>query len=531
MTIVLGAAGALIGSAFGGPAGARLGWSIGTTIGSYMDMQGSLPKQETGKLSDLRFSGSAYGATLPMIWGKTRVGGNVIWVAEDEDGNHLVEHKRNRSVGSKKSKTSVTEYWYTSTFAVGFCIGTLWMPDDSTVYRAPVIKRIWANDILIFDADATENIIIPTRYSGSESQTADPTIVAAEGVASTEVNAFRGICYAVFEDTDLSDFGNQIPNFSVEIETASVVVGDIYSDLIRMCGLDTSDIDVSGATDSVDGYAIVSLGSIQAMVDPLLLAYAYDQVEVDGKLKLVKRGGATSFALTADDLGAKIGGTGNGPYTRKRRVTTDLPGRVEVRYFDVDGDYQQALEGESRQTADQSRVITFDLPVSITADDAREIAARELDRSWFEDETLETSVLHRFCTIAPGDVGTISTSLGTKRVRVLQVSGALAGEVRLMLVPDDANVGTQNTGGIGGGSGGDGGVVTIVPTNCVVWSGREVVDAHEAYPGFYVAASGGPGWRGCTVYYSLDNGVTWIQGSSISGRGIFGEALTVLPDA
>ena len=52
---------------------------------------------------------------------------------------------------------------------------------------------------------------------------------------------------------------------------------------------------------------------------------------------------------------------------------------------------------------------------------------------------------------------------------------------------------------------------SIVPTAFTAWSGRELRDEDGLAPGFYVAAGGPTGWRGCTCYYSPD-GATWSCG-------------------
>jgi hypothetical protein len=52
-------------------------------------------------------------------------------------------------------------------------------------------------------------------YSGAESQTPDPLIVAKEGVGN--VPAYRGLSYVVFERLPLENFGNRIPQMSFEV--------------------------------------------------------------------------------------------------------------------------------------------------------------------------------------------------------------------------------------------------------------------------------------------------------------------------
>ena len=91
MTLVLGGAGALIGSSFGGPAGARLGWAIGTTIGGVIDAINNRPNPgPQGKLSDLRVQTAAYGSTIPRAWGRNVIPGNIIWAANYLNNKTLV---------------------------------------------------------------------------------------------------------------------------------------------------------------------------------------------------------------------------------------------------------------------------------------------------------------------------------------------------------------------------------------------------------------------------------------------------------
>ena len=55
-------------------------------------------------------------------------------------------------------------------------------------------------------------------YSGDESQTSDPLIVAKDG--ADNVPAYRGLAYVVFERLPLENFGNRIPQLSFEVDAA-----------------------------------------------------------------------------------------------------------------------------------------------------------------------------------------------------------------------------------------------------------------------------------------------------------------------
>jgi len=501
--------------------------------GSWIDSSNQ-PAYESGKLSDLRFSGSQYGVAIPRVLGQGRVGGQVIWVAEDGSGNHLVQHSRTSGGGGGGSGGggggSVTTYWYSATFAVAFCGGARVMPDGSVVDRNHEIKKIWADDVLIYDSAAGSNVVSPALYPGSETQNPDSTIVAAMGVSSGDAPAFRGLVYAVFTDMSLEDFGNRIPNFSALIETDAVTDGDHYSDVCQMCGLLASEIDVSAATGTLKG--IVELGRTagQESVNGLMSARGHDLAEIDGLLTIVPRGGSPVLTISSDHMGASVDGKETARYSRTRLMQSDLPGRVDVQYYDEDADLAQYTQSDVRQTADVLNARTLSFPMVMAASEAKEIAQRELDRAFIELDQLESvALLPRYMELAPADVINIPTATGTIRAKILRMAMPPLGPLVLDVVVDSDAVVTQP----GGGSGGPGSAsnVTVVPSEFMVWSGPELRDEDQLYPGFYVAATGGDGWSGGAVWYSLDGGSTWVQGPSIGGRSVFGVTTSSLSDS
>jgi hypothetical protein len=87
-TILLSAAGLAIGGSIGGSvlglSTAVVGRAAGAMLGRAIDErllgQGSAPV-ETGKVDRFRLTGSGEGAALARLWGRARVGGQVIWSA------------------------------------------------------------------------------------------------------------------------------------------------------------------------------------------------------------------------------------------------------------------------------------------------------------------------------------------------------------------------------------------------------------------------------------------------------------------
>ncbi|MGN6208628.1 baseplate multidomain protein megatron [Asticcacaulis sp.] len=178
-----------VGQALGGPVG---GW-IGAQIGSAIDrtaLNSLAPTRQVGaRLTGLQLTGSAQGDPVKQVFGKARVAGTIIWAAR---------LKENRST-TRASKTSgkTESFSYSLSFAVGLCEG----PIDG-------IGRIWADGQLL-----DQSAIAYRLYRGEETQTPDALIEAVEETAP----AYRGLAYLVFEDLDITPFGNRPPNLSVEV--------------------------------------------------------------------------------------------------------------------------------------------------------------------------------------------------------------------------------------------------------------------------------------------------------------------------
>jgi len=205
-TLVLGAVGTAIGGAFGGAilgfSGAAIGGFIGSTVGSVVDswiVSSLAPAQriEGARLDTLRITSATEGAVIPRLYGRMRIGGNIIWATDFREETRTTTQGGGKGGGGGKVKT--TEYLYYASFAVALCEGPI-----------TGIGRIWA------DGKAMDMTGVTWRwYPGNEAQTADPFIAAKIGAANTP--AYRGTAYVVFEDLALATFGNRLPQLSFEV--------------------------------------------------------------------------------------------------------------------------------------------------------------------------------------------------------------------------------------------------------------------------------------------------------------------------
>jgi len=205
-TLVLGVAGAAIGGSIGGAilgvSAATIGGFIGSSIGSVVDswiISSLAPTQriEGARLDTLRITSSTEGAVIPRLYGRMRMGGNIIWATDFREETRTTTQGGGKGGGGGKVRT--TEYLYYASFAVALCEGPI-----------TGIGRIWA------DGKPMDLSGVTWRwYPGDENQTADSFIAAKMGAANTP--SYRGTAYVVFEELPLTDFGNRLPQLSFEV--------------------------------------------------------------------------------------------------------------------------------------------------------------------------------------------------------------------------------------------------------------------------------------------------------------------------
>jgi hypothetical protein len=200
-TIVLSAAGAAIGGSIGGAvaglSSVAIGRAIGATLGRAIDdrlLGSGSDAIETGRVDRFRLTEAGQGAPIPQIYGRTRLGGQVIWASQFAETTTV-------SGGGKgaPSQPSTTRYSYSVSLAIALCQGEI-----------AAVPRIWADGEEVSARDLNM-----TLYRGTQDQLPDPLMEAIEGTG--EVPAYRGTAYVVFEDLALEPFGNRVPQFSFEV--------------------------------------------------------------------------------------------------------------------------------------------------------------------------------------------------------------------------------------------------------------------------------------------------------------------------
>ncbi|TDR88965.1 baseplate multidomain protein megatron [Enterovirga rhinocerotis] len=204
-TLVLQAADKVI----GGVAGAATTFLGRAVSGLFAEGAGkdTIRFAEGPRLAEMSGLTSQEGAPIPRLYGRARLGGQLIWATRFEEvvnTSVTVERQSGRrggkSLGGTPRQTNVTTtYSYVANLAIGLCEGPIGF-----------VRRVWA------DGKEVDLTTLAMRvHRGAEDQEPDPLIVAKEGAA--DAPAYRGLAYVVFERLPLAPYGNRVPQFSFEV--------------------------------------------------------------------------------------------------------------------------------------------------------------------------------------------------------------------------------------------------------------------------------------------------------------------------
>jgi hypothetical protein len=363
----------VVGSALGGPIGA----SIGALIGQQIDQRIFAPGGREGpRLRDLAVTTSSYGQPIPRQFGRMRVPGTVIWSTD------LIESKTKQK--GRKGQPSTTVYSYSASFAVAL--------SSTPIAR---VGRIWADGNLLRGAQEDLKVGGSLRlYRGFGDDPVDPLIAAAKGPSAP---AFRDCAYAVFENLELGDFGNRIPALSFEV----FAEGGEKSVSLAQLVPEAAPFGPAAPLAHARGFADEGgpLASTLAAIDQVIPLVCMSGRE---GLTVAPRQAAGDEIMT---LPAQLIVDDRTQDEARNRQRAGIPARAPaaLRYYDEERDYQTGVQRASggRQAG---RELMIDLPATLTASGARQLASDSASRARWQHETVNWRIAELDPRIVPGSI-------------------------------------------------------------------------------------------------------------------------------
>lgn len=380
-----------------------------------------------------------------------------------------------------------------------------------------------------------------TGKLGSHDQPIDTLFESLRGTG--EVPAYRGKIVVTFENLQLLDFGNTLPQFEADIvQDEAATVGSFLEQQALDAGFGADEVDASAITTPLLGYTVRGPQDVRQKMSPLMLAYELMTWEDAGTLRFFYRKDAPDYALDADMLAAHEPGSTAARPVRFSDGDDDPPARVVVRYTDEDRDSQVGSQQGLRGASAANETQTIDLTqLVMEAADAKALAVHTAWLAPVNRRTVEFNVPISLVSDIREGIRVVVTIEGRQREilllgvdrgpnGVLECNGILEQSHIFELAPEP-DFGGAPIGSLLGGN-------TQHPSGTaqpILWAALDLPplsNDHVAQPGLYIAATienAEDSFNGAALFQASDeDGESWSQVLRIRSAAVMGIA-TELP--
>ncbi|MEM8799700.1 MAG: phage tail protein, partial [Pseudomonadota bacterium] len=503
-TVVLAAAGSFL----GGPFGAQIGAAVGGLIDGVLFR----PRGQTGAgLQDLTVQSSAFGTTVPMVMGRARVAGNVIWSSGLKPFGE----------GGAKGGGAAQQGGYSVSFATAIA-----------AHEIEMIDRVWADGKLIRSGDGSLTVGGEMRvYLGTEDQLPDALVEADVGTANASAN--RGLAYVVFEDLDVTPFGNRIPNLTFEIKAGSTPLNRIG----MLNALDDRQNTLHAAIDADEGSG-GDIVEVEGLVfdRPASARDAYEHFSIFSPLIARTTPNAVQIAPLPVSPTAVIhdvdmvrdidSGAQAGVISVDQSHDQDVPREIAINYYDPARAFRPSVQRARRTSGPTSRREQHDLPVVVAAQTAKQAA----------EVLLNTQINHRSRLRFRTDARAFTWQAGDA-IQIISNSAALSVPGQMMLIDQLRWVGggfevegyAYDAALYQSGATADDGAISTAPPEPPSPTVLEVLDipdpdsGGEMHPRIVSAVAGqNATWRKAQLFQSIDAGASFDRLGEISSSATMG---------
>ena len=344
-----------------------------------------------------------YGRVIPISMGTRRLPPQLIWA---------------------KPIYGDTTAGFFADFAVAWGFNGDAVPGDTD------ITVLWANGIKIWDGSN----IMPgawsvTLYSGTATQTADATIVAAGGAAT----GYRGVLYGVFSAFPIgSDFNYGIPGISAEVvgslgSANAATIEELINTVGDLAGLDSgSDIAVDAAIDDVvDGAVIATETTFDDFSLNLGKWFGFDRFEGGSTINFIRPVDGATYTVDATiPASAVLNDAEKGIATT--RGEDDSPILLSGGYIDQTQQFRYSTQRARRilfpvPSTRSTREMSIAVPVVLTANEAISYLGQAIYRMAQQNVVHTFKLPPRYLYIEPGDILSITAASVVYTVKVTKV--------------------------------------------------------------------------------------------------------------
>lgn len=499
------------------------------------------------RILSLQVQQSSQGLTLPVIYGRTRVAGNLIWYGDFV----TIENKTTTQQGGKGGggvKQVDIAYTYEAAVMLALCEGEI-----------QGVGRIW-RDKEKFDSLAQLRL---TLMRGGDEQPLWTHLAQAKH--QNQALNYSGTAYLCSPNYELTKSA-QIYQHNFEVigklgysgnipdANPREIIRDLLTNQRYGCGFP---VDSIGDTDRYSNYcravgiflspAYTEQGEAQRNISELLEQTNSAAVFSQGRLKIVPYGdgnysgnGAVYVAdnkaiydLTDDDF---IVSGAEDPVNVERKTNADAFNQIQVEYLDRDNDYNVAIA----EVKDQANIEQYGLRPKdavkmhgiCNGKVAQKVAQQLLQRALYVRNEYEFKLGWKYCLLEPMDIVTLTDAgLGLDKtpVRITEIEEDEEGV--LSVKAEDYPLGvhtvseypTQPSLGYSAD-------YNVSPGNAhapVIFEAPLQLTGGE--PQIWMATAGGDMWGGAEVWVSTD-GDSYTRVGAVNHKARFGSLTAALPN-
>lgn len=499
------------------------------------------------RILSLQVQQSSQGLTLPVIYGRTRVAGNLVWYGDFV----TIEHKTTTRQGGKGGGGVTQEdikYTYEAAVMLALCegeiqgVGRIWREKEKfdslaqlrlTLMRGSDEQPLWTHLQQAKHQDQALN------YSGT-AYLCSPNYELTKSAQIYQHN---------FEVIGKLGYSGNIPDANPR-----EIVLDLLTNQRYGCGFPSQNI---GDTDRYSNYcravgiflspAYTEQGEAQRNISELLEQTNSAAVFSQGRLKIIPYGdgsysgnGAVYVAdnkavydLTDDDF---IVSGSQDPVKVERKTNADAFNQIQVEYLDRNNDYNVAIA----EVKDQANIEQYGLRPKdaikmhgiCDGKVAQKVAQQLLQRALYVRNEYEFKLGWKYCLLEPMDIVTLTDAgLGLNKtpVRITEIEEDEEGV--LSIKAEDYPVGvytvseypTQPSLGYSAD-------YNVSPGNAhvpVIFEAPLQLTGGE--PQIWLATAGGDMWGGAEVWVSTD-GDSYTRVGAVNHKARFGSLTAALPN-
>ncbi|HFB2553832.1 TPA: phage tail protein [Neisseria gonorrhoeae] len=499
------------------------------------------------RILSLQVQRSSQGLTLPVIYGRTRVAGNLIWYGDFVTIEHKTTTRRGGKGGGGVKQVGIS-YTYEAAVMLALCegeiqgVGRVWR--DKEKFDSPAQLRL-----TLMRGGDEQPLWTHLQQAKHQGQALNYSGTAYLCSPNYELTKSAQIYQHNFEVIGKSGYSGNIPDANPR-----EIVLDLLTNQRYGCGFPSQNI---GDTDRYSNYcravgiflspAYTEQGEAQRNISELLEQTNSAAVFSQGRLKIIPYGDGShsgngavyvadnkaAYDLTDDDF---IVSGAQDPVKAGRKTNADAFNQIQVEYLDRDNDYNVAIA----EAKDQANIEQYGLRPKdavrmhgiCDAKVAQKVAQQLLQRALYVRNEYEFKLGWKYCLLEPMDIVTLTDAgLGLNKTPVRITEIEEDGEGVLSVKAEDCPAGvytvseypTQPSSGYSAD-------YNVSPGNAhvpVIFEAPLQLTGGE--PQIWLATAGGGMWGGAEVWVSAD-GDSYTRVGAVNRKARFGALTADLPD-